>query len=226
MTRRRGARFKAWSRSAPSPDTRSLSGTGPPPNRREVGGHYSAFGTTTSRLTPRKAWAGVSLAVIASPTDRAALSGPGLTWTTGHQPPAGALAHLGLLGPYEVSPDHPDGVVAVCQPQPPPDAPTTNSRSSCSARRPDGGVIGFPVARSVATPGGLPAVHSRSSPRLCLRPLQTPGHPDALDIGYSNFNGQSSGRTLTSSSSELLGVHATRAPRRSGAPSVAREWRS
>ncbi len=66
----RGARVKAWSRSAPSPDTGPLSGTGPPPTGREVSGHYPAFATTTSRLTPRRAWAGVSRAVIASPADR------------------------------------------------------------------------------------------------------------------------------------------------------------
>jgi hypothetical protein len=44
-----------------------------------------------------------------------------------HRPPAHLLARLRTtepLGPHEVSPDHPDGVLAACQPQPPPDAPT------------------------------------------------------------------------------------------------------
>ena len=128
---------------------------------------------------------------------RAPRTGPHLD----HRPPALWLARsrtTALLGPYEVSPDHPDGVVAACQQQAPPDAPTVKGPFLLRRKRPGGGVIGFPAAPSVATSGGIPAVHSRSGPRLCLRPLQTPGHPDALAIGYSNFNGQSSGRTLTS----------------------------
>ena len=188
------------------------------PTRREVSGHYPTFATTTSRLTPRRASAGVSrcgyrIAYRPGRSDR-----PGHTWTTGRQLMGWPVcAPAELLGPYEVSPDHPDGVVAACQPQPPPDAPTVKGPFLLRRKRPGGGVIGFPAARSVATSGGLTAVHFRSGPRLCLRPLQTPGHPDALGIGYSNFNGQSSGRTLTSSSSELLGVHATEPPDAPGA---------
>jgi hypothetical protein len=37
-------------------------------------------------------------------------------------------------------------------------------------------------------------------------PFRPPGHPDALGIGYLNFNDQSSERTLTSSSMQLPGV--------------------
>jgi hypothetical protein len=54
---------------------------------------------------------------------RAPRTGPHLD----HRPPALWLARsrtTALLGPYEVSPDHPDGVVAACQQQAPPDAPT------------------------------------------------------------------------------------------------------
>ena len=45
-------------------------------------------------------------------------------------------------------------------------------------------VVGFPVRRRVVTSTGLLPVHSRSSLWLCLRPLRTPGHPDALGISY------------------------------------------
>lgn len=102
---------------------------------------------------------------------------PGHTWTTGHQPPAGTLAHLGLLGPYEVSPDHPDGVVAACQPQPPPDAPTATAVPASTLRRPGGGVIGFRFARYVTAPGGLPAVHCSFRPTALPPPPSDPRSP-------------------------------------------------
>jgi hypothetical protein len=102
----------------------------PPPSRERwaapepmpgIDGHYPAFSTTTSRLTPRRA----SL--------RLSRHGYGFSYRPGrpvppdqrpgHQPTVGTHAHHRLLGPCEVSLDHPDGVVAACQPQPPPDAP-------------------------------------------------------------------------------------------------------
>lgn len=121
------------------------------------------------------------------------------------------LAHLGLLGPYEVSPDHPDGVGRACQPEPPPAAPThpavppSQAGSSASLLR------ARPPPQET-----FQRFTSRSGRRLRLRPLQTPGHPDALGISYSNFNGRSSARTLTSSSSALPGR--TRESARSRSP--------
>jgi hypothetical protein len=49
---------------------------------------------------------------------------------------------------------------------------------------------------SVDQPGSRSLRRIRSGRRLCLRPLQTPGHADALGISYSNFNGQKLGKDL------------------------------
>lgn len=157
---------------------------------------------------------------MASATDRAALCRPD------HRPPAlpaGSHAHHRLLGPCEVSLDHPDGVVAACQPQPPPDAPdrqvvhtTRLGHTGCPLATTE--VLGFRSARPVATSEGLPAVHYSFWPTASSPPPPHPRSPGRTGHRLPNFNDQSSGRTHTSSSSELPGVHATRGRRRMAAP--------
>ena len=71
-----------------------------------------------------------------------------------------------------------------------------------------GKVLGFRLARTVATPSGLLAVHCTFRPTASLPPPPHPSSPRRTGHQLPNFNGQSSGRTLTSSSSELPGVRA------------------
>ncbi len=116
------------------------------------------------------------------------------------------------ISPHAVDYVNADSVVAVCQPQPPPDAPghqvvqQGSRHTGCTLRTT--GVLGFRFARPVATPEGLPAVHCSFWPTASSPPPPHPQSPGRTGHRLPNYNDQSSGRTHTSSSSELPGVHA------------------
>ena len=91
-------------------------------------------------------------------------------------------------GPCEVSLDRSTNDVATARrnhrKEPRPPGHSGDAVASHAVWRLRGRVFGFPDRGQVTTPDGLPSVHSGSSQWLCLRPLRTPGHPDALGLSY------------------------------------------
>lgn len=134
--------------------------------------------TTTSRLTPRRALVCLSQRVIASPTRSPPIRRPGHTWTTGHLLCRHDVVCENCTGPCEVSRDYLVNVFA-----------TARRHYLRRPLRPrsflddEGSAASLNPGRSPRS-AGLTPVHSRSSLWLCLRPLRTPRHRDALGIGY------------------------------------------
>ena len=97
-------------------------------------------------------------AVIASPTDRAALSRPGHIWTTGHRHVLARSRTSDCSDPTR----SPQIIPMALAPPASRNHPLTPPPAKPFLLRhfvPTGGVIGFRSARYVTTPGGLLAVH-------------------------------------------------------------------
>jgi hypothetical protein len=222
----RGARFAVWSRSAPSPDTRPpLSHRGrPPTHQRWISGHYPAFGTTTSRLTPRRASVCLSPSgySVAYPITTESPTGP--SWTTGRPGSPGlASSCVNRSGPCEVSLDHFVNNVAADRrhhlQEPSLLGRSWRDRSHPRCLAPEQRGHRLPRA-SAGRHSNRPsrAVHFTFDPAASPPPPPHPSSPRRTGHQLPNFNDQSSGRTPTSFSTKLPGVRRDGAPAEAGAP--------
>ena len=183
-----------------------------------VSGRYPAFSTTTNSSDSSPA---IRLAfparVMARPTSPGRSERPGHTWTTGH-------THTSCPSSSPQNPEEPTRSPWItslalsphaCRNHPSEPSPTRPfpllGRGRATQAVPSTARSSASLSRGRSPPArGLAPVHYTFRPTASPPPPPHPPSPRRTGHQLQNFNGQSSGRTSTSSSTKLPGVHAAR----------------